>query len=102
MHPLALPLLTSAAHPPSDWTDKEVLLSILSAVGGTLCVVVPVAWGLVKFLAVKAERRAAPPWRPRTAACGGRWTSWRTGSRSTTSGGSWPTPSGRPATWRPP
>lgn len=46
-------------HSPAGWTDKEVLLYILSSVGGTLIVVVPVAWGLVKLLSQSAHRRAA-------------------------------------------
>jgi cellulose biosynthesis protein BcsQ len=46
------------AHSPTGWTDKEVLLYVLGAVGGTLFIVVPVAWGLVRLLAGRAIRRA--------------------------------------------
>src|SRR5262245_54922615 len=47
------------AHAPTGWTDKEVLGYLLSAVGGTCLVLIPVAWGLVKILSRKAERQAA-------------------------------------------
>src|SRR5687767_11515413 len=59
--PVALaPLLAqTTAHQPTGWTDKEIILYVLTAVGGTLSVVIPVAWGLVKILARNAERRAA-------------------------------------------
>ena len=44
-------LADSAAHPPSGWTDKEVMLYVLGAVGGTLAVVVTIAWKAVYLLA---------------------------------------------------
>ncbi|MBN9517149.1 AAA family ATPase [bacterium] len=54
------PLFAAAGdHPALGWTDKEVLLYVLSAVGGTLFVLVPVAWGLVNLLNRRADRRAA-------------------------------------------
>src|SRR4051812_26961051 len=54
------PLLAQApAHPAQGWTDKEVMLYLFSAVGGTLLILVPVAWGLVKLLTGRAVRRAA-------------------------------------------
>jgi chromosome partitioning protein len=46
-----------ANHPPSGWTDKEVILYVLGAVGGTLVVIVPIAWGLVQLLTSGARRR---------------------------------------------
>ncbi|MDB5307175.1 MAG: Soj protein [Gemmataceae bacterium] len=53
------PLLAQVtAHSPDGWTDKEVMVYLLSAVGGTLLVLVPVAWGLVNILTRKADRRA--------------------------------------------
>jgi cellulose biosynthesis protein BcsQ len=57
MMPALLADVTS--HPPSGWTDKEVMLYVLAAVGGTLAVLVPVAWGVVSLLTRRAERRAA-------------------------------------------
>lgn len=41
------------------WTDKEVLYYVLSAVGGTVAIIVPVAWGLVRLLTGGARKRAA-------------------------------------------
>jgi cellulose biosynthesis protein BcsQ len=49
----------SQTHSPSGWTDKEVLVYVLGAVGGTLFVMVPIAWTVVRMLAGKAMRRAA-------------------------------------------
>jgi chromosome partitioning protein len=48
----------TAAHPPSGWTDKEVVLYILAAIGGTLTVLVPIAWGVAQLLARRSEQRA--------------------------------------------
>lgn len=51
----------AAAIPPHHhvgWSDTEVLRYVLGAVGGTLALLVPVAWGLVKILTRNAERRA--------------------------------------------
>lgn len=56
---LDTPLLLAQADAISGWSDKEVLLRVLAAVGGTVAVVVPVNWGLVKLLCQKAEVRAA-------------------------------------------
>jgi hypothetical protein len=52
-------LAEAAAHPTDGWTNKEVLTLALTAVGGTLAAVVPVAWGLVRILTGNAARRAA-------------------------------------------
>src|SRR4051794_11105106 len=49
----------AATHPTDGWTNKEVLTLALTAVGGTLAAVVPVAWGVVKLLTANAARRAA-------------------------------------------
>jgi cellulose biosynthesis protein BcsQ len=49
----------AATHLADGWTNKEVLLYMLTAVGGTVTVVVPVAWGLLKILTRNSERRAA-------------------------------------------
>ena len=47
----------NTALPPTGWTDKEVLLLVLKAVGGTLFVIVPIAWSLVTMLTRKSTRR---------------------------------------------
>src|SRR5262245_52267830 len=57
MFALAPLLADSANHPPSGWTDKEVLLYVLGAVGGTLFILVPIAWGVVQMLTASARRR---------------------------------------------
>jgi hypothetical protein len=50
---------SSPAHAATGWTDKEVLLYLLGAVGGTLFIMVPIAWGVVRLLVGKAHRRVA-------------------------------------------
>lgn len=56
---LAVPLLAQTAHPADGWTNKEVLVYLLSAVGGTLLIVAPIAWGILHLLIRRSERRAA-------------------------------------------
>jgi cellulose biosynthesis protein BcsQ len=59
LEPFAPLFAQSPSHTPSGWTDKEVLLYVLGAVGGTLFIMVPIAWSLVRFLSGKSHRRVA-------------------------------------------
>lgn len=53
-----LPILfADSTHPPSGWTDKEVLVYVLGAVGGTLFIMVPIAWKVVYLLASRIAAR---------------------------------------------
>ena len=53
----ALHTLFAADHPPTGWTDKEVILYLLGAVGSTLFVMVPIAWKVVYLLAARMAAR---------------------------------------------
>src|SRR4051794_18178816 len=59
MFALTTLLADTGLHSPSGWTDKEVLLYVVGAVGSTLFVMVPIAWAVVKMLSSGARRQAA-------------------------------------------